>query len=117
MSSRAESYMLNVLLRFEPNVAPHEEIWDALWGDRSDGGPDWADRAIAVYACKLRRRGYNIKTVYGKGYQLCLTRSTTPTPQPTSSCPQRCENSGMPLQSPQPLVPRELASVGIAGVE
>lgn len=117
MSSKMESFALNVLLRFEPAVAPYSEFFDALWGTRSDGGPDWVNTRLRLYIRRLRKRGYKIEVVYKVGYQLCLTRSTTPTPLPISSCPQRCETSNSPLNSPPSPLVGPPASVGTAGAE
>ena len=51
-----------------------EALIDAMYGDRPDGGPEYAKKIIDISICKLRRKlvpfGVTIKTVWNWGYSI-----------------------------------------------
>lgn len=48
----------------------NDELVDRLYGDRADGGPDWASHGLGSFVRKLREKGFPIRTVGKRGYLL-----------------------------------------------
>lgn len=72
--SPAQFTLLSSLLLNFGRVIPYEEIFECMWGDRDDGGPEYAQSSIVVRACQLRRMvdgsGLEIGTRWGWGLQI-----------------------------------------------
>lgn len=51
----AERRLMKVLARRFPWYVDREILIDALYGDRSDGGPLSANNVLSVHLCQLRR--------------------------------------------------------------
>lgn len=52
------------------SLLTHGEAIEALWGEKADGGPLYAQNILAIYASRLRRAGHPIETYPGVGYRL-----------------------------------------------
>lgn len=71
---RKEFNMAVVLLSASGRLVSHDELFDALYGDREDGGPD--EKIIAIMLCRLRKKlvqvGVRIETHHGQGFRACI---------------------------------------------
>jgi len=50
----------------------NESLYDVLWGDDVDGGPEFAENCLKVAISKIRKKiaglPFSIETIWGKGY-------------------------------------------------
>jgi hypothetical protein len=60
---------LNRLRAAEGGLVSREEMIEYLWGDDPEGGPDDARGVMTQYAFHLRRAGYPVRAVFGRGFQ------------------------------------------------
>jgi len=66
-----EFRLMTLLLIRAGRVATYGMIFDAVWGDREDGGPNNPRQMISVIASRLRpelrRAGFDLRTEWGVG--------------------------------------------------
>lgn len=78
--SPAQFTLLSSLLLNFGRVVTYEELFEFMWGDREDGGPEYAQSSIVVRAYQLRQMvhgsGLEIGTRWGWGLQIGLEGQT-----------------------------------------
>lgn len=67
-SAVISSRIINLLRQAAGGIVTHREMYEALWGDDPDGGPDDPSVNVQVAISRLRRRGFPIKTHHTHGY-------------------------------------------------
>jgi len=75
MKERYSSLTLNeailvAALQDAPHSLRRDWIYDRIWGDDPNGGPDDPRKHLDVLISKLRRKGFDIQTLWGFGYRL-----------------------------------------------
>lgn len=74
--SPAKFRFLMILLANFGRLVTYEDIFDGMWGDQEDGGPEYAKRIMDQYMTALRRRmvgsGLEIGTIFGVGLEIGL---------------------------------------------
>jgi DNA-binding response OmpR family regulator len=72
--SHGEKTLFRAVARGRGETIPLDVLHDALWGQRSDGGPDCALNVIRKYASEIRKKlapyGLGIESEFGVGYRL-----------------------------------------------
>lgn len=70
---RCEFRLVLCLLPATLTLVSKPMIFEGLWGDREDGGPD-DTRVIDIMLCKMRRSlaglGVFVETVWGRGFRM-----------------------------------------------
>ncbi len=66
--------LAQLLLAASPRHISNDEMVEALWGHRSDGGPVQAEQQIAVRIMALRtslpKMGLRVENLHGQGYRI-----------------------------------------------
>ena len=62
--------VLTLLWSQAPRPATIDELIDWIYGDKEDGGPDYAGDCIRVAINGLRKKGYPIRNSYRWGYYI-----------------------------------------------
>jgi DNA-binding response OmpR family regulator len=62
--------VLNCLLVNQGRIVSVDELVEYVWGDDEDGGPVGAREMIRMYAVMLRRMGWEIDNIHGRGYAI-----------------------------------------------
>ena len=56
-----------------------EQVFDVLWGEDPEGGPEYAESSLKVHVSKIRKKisgfPFDIGTIWGKGYVAIRTKS------------------------------------------
>jgi len=73
-----EARLLAALIKTDRTLS-HEYLFDVLWGEDPDGGPDTADNALKVHISKARRKlakfPIDIVNIFGRGYAAVNAKS------------------------------------------
>jgi len=67
-----EAKLLDLLTARRGSILSKDELIVGLWGDRSDGGPEYARAIIGICVVHLRRAGYPVRTHHTRGLSLGL---------------------------------------------
>jgi hypothetical protein len=62
--------ILNCLLINQGRIVSSDELAQYLWGDDPDGGPLGAAAVVNQYIMRLRRKGWEIDNVHGRGFAI-----------------------------------------------
>lgn len=77
--SPSERALFRAIARGQGEDIPMDAIHAAIWGSRSDGGPDGAEnvirRHVSVVRKKVAKFGFGIETAYGVGYRLVALKA------------------------------------------
>jgi hypothetical protein len=66
------------VLRLTDRPVSSREIAAQIYGDRPEGGPEWAVKCVHVWVHALRRQGWQIRTHGQRGYILeCSSEAAT----------------------------------------
>jgi DNA-binding response OmpR family regulator len=74
--------LVNFLLINQGRLCTKAEIFDHMYGDDPDGGPEYGNDIIDVLVCRLRKKGWPIETEWGRGY---IIRWQRPAPGETGA--------------------------------
>lgn len=78
--SPAQFTLLSSLLLNFGRIVTYEELFEFMWGDREDGGPEFAQSSIVVRAHQIRKMvdgsGLEIGTRWGWGLQIGIEGQT-----------------------------------------
>jgi DNA-binding response OmpR family regulator len=76
--------LVNFLLINQGRLCTKDEIFDYMYGDDPDGGPEYGPHIVDVLVCRLRKKGWPIETEWGRGY---IIRWQRPAPGETGARP------------------------------
>lgn len=74
-----ERVLFSTIARRRGDETTLSAIFDALWGDDPNGGPDHAENVIRQFVMRSRAKlapfGFGIETVHGIGYRLVTVKT------------------------------------------
>ena len=66
-----EEITLDELAANRGRITTRADLFDVIYGNEEDGGPESGEKLIDIWVCKVRQKTHaNIKTTYGLGYAL-----------------------------------------------